>query len=100
LVDNIIGERDILRLISGISVQDIFSQQPALSKTKEFPRCLNRLVQTTKSDEQICLVLERAAGIDLVTFNRLVQPKLKWEADLNVFEHSADLEMFLKHIAI
>lgn len=65
-----------------------------------FPRCLNRLVQTTKSEKQICLVLERATGIDLVTFNKLVQPKLKWEADLNVFEHSADLEIFLKHIAI
>ncbi len=46
------------------------------------------------------MVLERAPGIDLVTFNRLIQPKLKWETDSNVFEHSADLETFLKHIAI
>jgi hypothetical protein len=36
----------------------------------------------------------------LVTFNRLLQPKLKWEPDLNVFEYSADLEIFLKHLAI
>ena len=36
----------------------------------------------------------------MVTFNKLVQPKLKWEADFNVFEHSVDLETFLRHIAI
>lgn len=46
------------------------------------------------------MVLERAPGIDLVTLNKLLQPKLKWEADLNVFEFSEDLELFMKHISI
>ena len=74
--------------------------QESKESDRVFPRQLNRLATTTKSGEQICLVLERAPGIDLVTFNKLLQPKLKWEPDQNVFEFSRDLELFLKHIAI
>ena len=65
-----------------------------------FPIQLNRLVTTTKNENSICLILEKAPGIDLVTFNKLLQPKLKWEPDQNVFEFGKDLELFLKHIAI
>jgi hypothetical protein len=59
-------------------------------KTEElpiFPKMLNRLVTTTKDDKIVCLVLERARGIDLVQFNKLLAPKLRWEPDKNVYKY-------------
>lgn len=75
----------------------MFGQSESLG---DFPASLNRLLTTTKDAESICLVLERAPGIDLVEFNKLVQPRLKWDPDPSVFEFTGDLEQFLKLIAV
>lgn len=73
MLDSVMAERDILRLISGIQVQDLmFSGQKLNTPKLEFPTCLNRLITTTKDSESICLILERAQGIDLVEFIKLL----------------------------
>lgn len=36
----------------------------------------------------------------MVEFIKLLQPRLKWEPDDNVFEFSTELEQFLKAVAI
>lgn len=98
MIDRVLAERDILRLVSNISAESLFSKSAAPSK--QFPRCLNRLVTTTKDEDHICLILEMAEGIDLVQVLKLLQPRLKWEPDSNVFEHTVELELFLKDIAV
>ena len=67
MVERVMSERDILRLISGIHVEskDPF-KQPQKVVTQSFPSCLNKLLTTTSDDENVYLVLERAQGIDLV----------------------------------
>ena len=45
-------------------------------------------------------MLEQAQGIDLITFIKLLDPKLKYEANSMVYKHSADLVTFLRHIVI
>ena len=61
---------------------------------------MNRLVTTTKDDTKVCLVMELAKGLDLVNFNKLMAPKLKWDPDPNVYPHMKALETFLMHITI
>lgn len=100
MIERVLAERDILRMVSGIQVQDKILGGMSQISLKGFPRCLNRLVTTTKDDDSICLVLERAQGIDLVEFIKLLQPRLKWDADTNVFEFTQELESFLKMIAV
>lgn len=62
MVDRVMSERDILRLISGIQVEskDPFSQKVEAAKVQKFPDCLNKLLTTTSDDEHVYLVLERA----------------------------------------
>ena len=97
-IESVLAERDILRLISGIQVKDLFNQKT--HEIIDFPTVLNRLVTTTKDDTVVCLVMELARGLDLVQFNRLLAPKLKWDPDPNVYPHRQALETFLKHISI
>ena len=44
--------------------------------------------------------MELAKGLDLVHFNKLMAPKLKWDPDPNVYPHMQALETFLMHITI
>ena len=55
---------------------------------------------TTKDDHSLCLVLEQAQGIDLITFIKLLDPKLKFDSNSMVYKHSDDLVVFLRHIVI
>lgn len=48
----------------------------------------------------LCLVLEKARGIELVTMLKLLDPKLKYDGSSHVFRHSAALMTFVRHIAI
>jgi serine/threonine protein kinase len=101
MAQRVLAERDILRLVSGIEVDSIFdSLKPKEAQKTKFPRCLNKLATTTKDEDWLYLVLERAKGIDLVEFIKLLQPRLKWDADSDVFVFTADLEEFLKVIAV
>jgi serine/threonine protein kinase len=75
MIERVIAERDILREISGIQVQSMFSsaeKEDTPKPTKSFHKSLNRLITTTKDQNSICLVLERAPGIDLVEFIKLL----------------------------
>lgn len=65
-----------------------------------FPLTLNRLVTTTKDDENLCLVMEVAKGIDLVQLIKLLAPKLKYDPNPDVFEYADEMEVFLKHITV
>ena len=65
-----------------------------------FPQSLNRLVTTTKDENSLCLVLARAKRIDLVTYMKLLDPKLKYDGSNHVYRHSGDLMQFVRHLAI
>jgi len=67
---------------------------------EQFPPSLNRLVTTTKDDSSLSLVLARARCIDLVTYMKLLDPKLKYDGSSHVYRHSADLMSFVRHLAI
>ena len=97
-IDQVMNEANILKLIAGIQQSGPFAQQPA--STVSFPRSLNRLVTTTKDDQSLCLVLQRAHKLDFVTFMKLLDPKLKYDASNHVYRHSGDLMAFIRHIVI
>jgi len=98
-IDQVLNESNILKLISGIAQSGPFAQQPAGSPSS-FPQSLNRLVTTTKDDNSLCLVLQRARQIDFVTFMKLLDPKLKYDSSSHVYRHSADLMAFIRHLVI
>ena len=50
-------------------INEVMNEREILFSTK-FDN-LNRLITTTKSDKQLCLVLELAQGIDLVQLLRI-----------------------------
>ena len=62
MVERVMSERDILRLISGIHVEskDPFKQPQKVVTQSSFPSCLNKLLTTTSNEENVYLVLERA----------------------------------------
>ena len=55
---------------------------------------------TTKDEDNLCLVMEVASGIDLVQVIKLLAPKLKFDPNPDVFEYADEMEVFLKHITI
>ena len=88
-------------MISGIQQQGPFAEKlSAQQAAVSFPVSLNRLVTTTKDENCLCLVLEQAQGIDLFTFIKLLDPKLKFDSNSSVYKHSQDLVDFLRHILI
>ena len=98
-IDSVMNEANILKLIAGIPQQGPFAD-PQPATTIQFPISLNRLVTTTKDASNLCLVLARAKKIDLVTFMKLLDPKLKYDASSHVFTHTADLMAFARHLVI
>ena len=70
-------------MISGMAIERMF-QAPQASIVK-FPVTLNRLTTTTRGDNQLCLVLEPARGIDLVQLIKLLAPKLRFDPNPDVF---------------
>ena len=61
---------------------------------------MNRLVTTTKDECSLSLVLEKARCIDLVTYMKLLDPKLKYDGSSHVYRHSDDLMVFVRHLVI
>ena len=58
-IDQVLGESNILKLISGIPQTGPFAEkQTAEQAAFKWPTSLNRLVTTTKDDNSLCLVLE------------------------------------------
>jgi len=57
-IDQVMNEASILKLIAGIPQSGPFAAQQTSSV--QFPSSLNRLVTTTKDDQTLCLVLQRA----------------------------------------
>ena len=100
-IDQVLNESNILKLIAGIPQTGPFAEKMTPEEAAfKWPVSLNRLVTTTKDDNSLCLVLEQAQGIDLITFIKLLDPKLKWESNSMVYKHSEDLVEFLRHIVI
>ena len=97
-IDQVLNEANILKQIAGIPQSGPFAstQQQIIS----FPNTLNKLVTTTKDENSLCLVLARAKRIDLVTYMKLLDPKLKYEGSNHVYRHSADLMRFVRHLTI
>lgn len=94
------NEANILKLIAGIPQSGPFVSATQAQEMVSFPNTLNKLVTTTKDDNSLCLVLARAKRIDLVTYMKLLDPKLKYEGSNHVYRHSADLMRFVRHLTI
>ena len=98
-INQVLNEANILKLIAGIPQSGPFAD-PAAAQQHNFPLSLNRLATTTKDANSLCLVLTRAKQIDLVTFMKLLDPKLKYDESNSVFKHSVHLMNFVRHLVI